>query len=128
MKKIIYTDKAPEPIGPYSQAVFTTGVLFFISGQLPINPETDTIEEKNIEGQTKQVLKNITAILEKENLTPKNIIKCDVYMQNIKDFDSFNKVYEEYFKDYNYPARSVVEVSNIPKKALIEISTTAAIF
>ncbi len=128
MKKIIHTDKAPQPIGPYSQAVFTTGVLLFVSGQIGIDPSTNSIESTDIEGQATQVLKNITAIIEKENLTLKNIIKCDVYLKNIKEFDDFNKVYEDYFKDYNFPARVVVEVSNLPNDALIEISAIAAIF
>ena len=128
MKRIIYTDEAPNPIGPYSQAVFTTGNLLFISGQIGVNPQTNSIKSKNIKGQTKQVLKNITAILKKENLTLNNIIKCDVYLKNIKDYNEFNKIYKDYFKEYKFPARVLVEVSNLPKDALIEISAIAAHF
>jgi len=128
MKREIFTENAPEPIGPYSQAIFTTGTSIFISGQIPINPKTGKVEGKDIKEQTKQVMENIIAILDKENLSLDNIIKCDVYLKNIKDFDKFNKVYGKYFEDYIPPARVVVEVNNLPKNSLIEISAIAAVY
>ncbi|MBU1075840.1 MAG: Rid family detoxifying hydrolase [Spirochaetes bacterium] len=125
MKKVIYTKNGVEPIGPYSQAVHASGELLFISGQIPIDPKTNSIDRSDIEGQTEQVMQNIRSILKHQNLNFSNVIKCEVFLQNINDFSKFNDVYAEFFKKGDYPARAVVEVSKLPKNVLIEISAIA---
>lgn len=126
MKKTIYTNNAPKPIGPYSQAVFTSSTnKLYISGQISINPKSNTIEKDNIKDQTKQVMNNIKAILDYEKLNFNNLIKVEVYLKDISHFTEFNSIYNKYFKKNNYPARVVVEVSKLPKNSLIEISAIA---
>ena len=122
MKKVINTDKAPQAIGPYSQAILTNGLLF-ISGQIPINPETGEIAE-GIENQTRQVLNNMKAILEKENMTLDNVVKCTVYMKDMNDFVKMNGVYAEFFIE-EPPARAAVEVARLPKDVQVEIEAIA---
>ena len=124
-KEIIKTQKAPLAFGPYSQAI-KVGDLLFISGQISINPETNEFVDSNVEIQTEQVLKNIKAILEAAGSSLKNVIKTNISLRNMGDFDLVNKVYNNYFKD-SLPARSCVEVSNLPKNARIEIETIAMI-
>jgi 2-iminobutanoate/2-iminopropanoate deaminase len=126
MKKVIKTDKAPKAIGPYSQAILTTyGHFLFISGVLPINPETNEIVEGGIREQTKQVMKNIFSILETQEINFDNIIRCDVFLTDLNNFQAFNEEYSKFFKNNNYPARVTVEVSKLPKNALIEIAVIA---
>jgi 2-iminobutanoate/2-iminopropanoate deaminase len=117
--------EAPQPIGPYSQAVFANGFLF-ISGQIALDPQTNNICGSNIEEQTRRALKNIKAILSSRSLTVKNLVKTTVFLKNINDFSSFNKVYEEEMGEAK-PARAVVEISNLPKNALVEIEAIACI-
>lgn len=126
MKKIIATDKAPAAIGPYSQGNVGSGLLF-VSGQLPINPETGEFTSNEIEGQTKQSLENLKAILEEAGLGVDNIVKTTVFLKNMNDFAAMNKIYEGYFKEGAYPARSAVEVARLPKDALIEIEAIALV-
>jgi len=123
MKKIINTEKAPKAIGPYSQAV-KIGDLLFISGQVPLNPETMKIESQNIEEQTIQVFKNIEAILKSENLEFENIVKMTVLLKDINDFSKVNTIYAKYFEK-DYPARAAYEVANLPLNAKIEIESIA---
>ncbi len=126
MKRKIYTKNAPEPVGPYSQAILTTyGHLIFISGQIPINPRTNKLVKGGIHKQTRQVMKNIIAILKKENLTIDNLIKCDIYLTDLNNFQAFNEEYKKFFKNNNFPARVTVGVSQLPLGALIEISAIA---
>ncbi len=116
---------APEALGPYSHAV-KTGNLVFCSGQTPLNPGTMRIEATDIEGQTKQVLDNLSAVLEGVGLTLKNIVKTNVYLKNMDDFQGMNKVYEEMMQG-NQPARATIEVSKNPLNALVEIECVAEI-
>lgn len=124
MKKIVYTDKAPQPIGPYSQGVEVGGLIFF-SGQIAIDPEIGNIAATDVEGQTKQILKNIAALLAEVGLTPENVVKTTVFIKNIGDFGKVNALYGETFA-VDSPARSCVEVSNLPAGALVEIEIVAA--
>lgn len=124
MKKKILTPNAPKAIGPYSQAVACHGFLF-VSGQIPINPKTQEIEEKTIEGQTKQVLANIEAILIEAGLSFDHVAKCEIFVIDIKDFPIINALYAEKFHNGIQPARQLVEVSALPKGSLIEISCIA---
>ena len=124
-KEIVKTKKAPLAIGSYSQAV-KVGNLLFISGQLSIRPETNEFMDGNVEVQTEQVLNNIKAILEAGDSSLKDVIKTNIYLQNMENFTLVNKVYARYFKD-SLPARACVEVSKLPKNAKIEIETIAMI-
>lgn len=125
MSKIyIATDKAPAAIGPYSQAV-QAGNLLFVSGQLPIDALSGTIP-KGIEEQTRQSLTNIQLIIEAAGGKMADIVKCTVFLKNINDFASMNKIYAEYFEK-SFPARAAVEVSRLPKDVDIEIEAIAVI-
>jgi 2-iminobutanoate/2-iminopropanoate deaminase len=122
-RKIIYTDDAPEPIGPYSQAVYINGMLF-VSGQVPIDPFSGALIKDGIEAETKQVMENLQAILEEAEMDFSNVVKCSIFLADMRDFPKVNEVYAKYFKS-NPPARETVEVSVLPKNANIEISCIA---
>jgi len=124
-KEIIKTQKAPSPIGPYSQAIRAENLLF-LSGQISINPETNEFIDSNIEIQTEQVLKNIKAILEAGNSSLEDVLKVTIYLQDIKDFVLVNEIYSKYFGN-SLPARACVEVQNLPKNAKIEIDAIGMI-
>ena len=120
--KIITTKDAPQPIGPYSQGVETDG-LVFLSGQIGLKPETGELAE-GVAAQTHQVIQNIRAVLGSAGCSLTNVVKSTVYLRNMSDFTQFNQIYGEYFK-MNAPARTTVEVSALPKGALIEIDIIA---
>ncbi len=124
MKKEIQTNNAPSPIGPYSQAILYNNMLF-ISGQIAINPSTGNIITNSIEKETHQVMNNIKAILEEAEFELKNIVKCSIFISDMKKFSKINKVYGSYFKS-PYPSRETVEVSCLPKNVNVEISVIAA--
>ena len=118
----LYSKNAPEPIGPYSQGIETDGFLF-LSGQIGLKPVTGELVQ-GLTTQTHQVLQNVKAILESAGHNLSNVVKTTVYLRNMKDFTEFNQIYAEYFKE-NPPARTTVEVSALPKDALIEIDIIA---
>lgn len=122
MREIIKTDKAPAAIGPYSQAVKAGGFIF-VSGQIPIDRSGNVVKD-DIREQTKIVIENIIAILEKAGATIDNIVKTTVYLKDISDFGEFNEVYSSYFQR-NPPARATVEVSQLPRGVEIEIEAVA---
>lgn len=122
MKKIIATNNAPAAIGPYSQAVELNGTLF-VSGQIPVNPATGEIPQ-GIEAQTRQVLKNIGAILEVAGLTYNDVVKTTVMIANMADFAAMNAVYAEFFTQ-DKPARVCFQAAALPKNALVEIDAIA---
>lgn len=123
MKNIIHTDNAPKAIGPYSQAVMAGGMLF-VSGQIPINPQTGELSTADISEQTKLVMDNIGAILKAAGLSYENIVKTTLFLADINDFAAMNKVYAEYFPT-NPPARSAFAVKDLPKGARLEIEVIA---
>lgn len=123
MKKID-TKHAPKAIGPYSQAI-QAGSFLFISGQLPINPETGKIESHTIQGQTKQVLDNLAAILKEAGCTFADVVKSEVFLKDMNDFKEMNGLYAEHFNAEIKPARQAVQVARLPMDALIEISCIA---
>lgn len=123
MKKVIYTEKAPAAIGPYSQAIEANGMIF-ISGQLPVVPSTGEIAQGGIEEQTKQSFENIKAILEEAGLTTANIVKTTVFLADMSLFTGMNSVYASYFSG-EFPARSAFAVKELPKGALVEIESIA---
>jgi 2-iminobutanoate/2-iminopropanoate deaminase len=122
-KNIISTELAPAAVGTYSQGVEYGGVYYF-SGQIGLDPKTMTMPE-TVSAQLEQILKNVDGLLQSQDLTRENIIKTSIFMVDLKDFDIVNKAYVEYFKE-PYPARSCVQVSALPKGALIEIEVMAA--
>jgi 2-iminobutanoate/2-iminopropanoate deaminase len=122
-KRVIHTDRAPAPVGPYSQAILAGGWLF-ISGQIPIDPATGKMVEGSFEDKVRRVLENIKAIVEAAGGSLKDIVKVTVYLRDIGRFDEFNRIYSEYFKE-EPPARVVVEVSNLPKGADLEVEAIA---
>ena len=124
-KKIIKTHKAPQAIGPYSQAV-KSGNFIFASGQVPLDPISGNIEENDIKKQTTRVMENIKGLLEAENLTMSNIIKTTCFLSDMSNFASFNEVYATYFTE-NPPARSTVAVKALPKDALVEVEVIAVV-
>ena len=123
MKEIILTDKAPAPIGPYSHGIAVGGLIFF-SGQIAIDPAVGKITATDIEGQTVQVLSNISALLAAASLTPADVVKTTVFVRNMGDFAKVNAIYAQTF-DREPPARSCVEVSALPSGALVEIEIIA---
>ena len=125
MKKIITTDKAPAPIGPYNQAVLL-GNLLYTSGQIAINPKTGALEIDDIEKETKLVMENLKAILEEAGMTFKNVIKSSIFVSDMHNFSKINKIYGQYFNAETAPARETVEVANLPKFVNVEIRVIAA--
>lgn len=123
MKKKIQTVNAPEAIGPYSQAV-NDGGLVFVSGQLPIDPETGKFPSDDVSEQTYQSLKNIQEILKEAGYGMENIMKTTVLLQDMNDFAAMNTVYEKFFTD-PYPARAAFQVAKLPKGAKVEIEAIA---
>ena len=123
-KEIIYTEGAPAPIGPYSQAVWAGNTLF-VSGQIGINPETGELMDETIEEETIQVMENIQAILEAAELDFGHVVKATIFLFSIDDFARVNDVYARYFDHEFAPARETVEVSQLPKDVNVEISVIA---
>jgi 2-iminobutanoate/2-iminopropanoate deaminase len=120
----VETKHAPKAIGPYSQAV-AAGAYLFISGQLPVDPKVGKILAETIEGQTKQVLDNLEAILSVEGLSIEHVVKTDVFLKDMQDFSEMNAIYTERFKHAVKPARVTVQASKLPMDARVEISCIA---
>ncbi len=122
-RAVIYSTGAPKPIGPYSQAI-KTGNTLYISGQIPMVPETGEMISDNIAKATDQVMKNIWAILNTAGLDFGNVVKCSIFLTNMNEFPIINATYEKYF-EYDAPARETIEVKALPKGAIVEISCIA---
>tara|TARA_Y100000385_G_scaffold106754_1_gene110713 strand:+ start:1466 stop:1846 length:381 start_codon:yes stop_codon:yes gene_type:complete len=124
MKTIITTDKAPQPIGPYSQAVLVGNTLY-TSGQIALNPETGELVIDSIDLETTQVMENLKAVLEAANMTFENVIKASIFISDMNSFGAVNAIYGQYFDEATAPARETVEVANLPKFVNVEISVIA---
>ncbi|WP_445457942.1 RidA family protein [Flavobacterium sp. HNIBRBA15423] len=124
MKKIIFTDKAPAPIGPYNQAILVGNTLY-TSGQIAINPANNELVLTNIETETKQVMENMKAVLEAAGMTFEDVIKSSIFISDMNDFAKINSVYGSYFDEKNAPARETVQVACLPKNVNVEISMIA---
>ncbi|MDX1720325.1 Rid family detoxifying hydrolase [Salegentibacter salarius] len=124
MKKIIKTDKAPAPIGPYNQAVLT-GNMLYISGQIALNPETNELETEELQKETTRVMENLKAILNEAEMDFENVIKTSIFISDMNNFAKINEVYGSYFNAETAPARETVEVANLPKFVNVEISAIA---
>ncbi len=128
MKKIIRTEKAPAPVGPYNQAVVASGQMLFVAGQIPLNPDTgEIVGEGDITAQTKQVMANMEAILTEAGANWENVVKTSVFLSDLANFGSMNQVYSEYFATETAPARACVEVARLPKDVLVEIDCIAVL-
>ncbi|MFA5713059.1 MAG: RidA family protein [Bacteroidales bacterium] len=123
MKKVISTKRAPEAVGPYSQAVVANGFIY-ISGQLPMDPKTGQFVEGGVKEQTEQVLKNVGEILKEGGYGFEDVLKSTVYLTDMKDFATMNEIYAQFFGE-PYPARVAFAVVGLPKGALIEIDVVA---
>ena len=125
MKKSINIKNAPDPVGPYSQAIIHND-LMYASGQIAIDPKSGLLINDDVEKELRQILMNIDALLEAAQISRKNILKCAIFLKNMDDFNVVNKIYADYF-DAPFPARETVEVARLPKDVNIEISFIAAI-
>lgn len=126
MKKIINTPNAPAPVGPYNQATAHNGTLF-VSGQIALDPATGDLVNDSIEAETRQVMKNLEAVLTEAGITFENVLKASVFVADMNNYSRINAVYAEYFNEDTAPARELVEVANLPKFVNIEISVIAAL-
>lgn len=124
MKKIIFTDKAPTPIGPYSQAVLVGNTLY-TSGQIALHPETGELVMGDIETETEQVMQNMKAVLDAGGMTFEDVVKATIFISNMDDFARINSVYGKYFNEKTAPARETVQVARLPKSVNVEISMIA---
>ena len=124
MKKIITTDKAPAPIGPYNQAVLSGNTLY-TSGQIALNPENGELVIDTIEIETKRVMENMKEVLAAAEMTFENVVKTSIFISDMNNFSKINSVYANYFNEATAPARETVEVANLPKFVNVEISMIA---
>ena len=126
MKKIVKTNKAPQPVGPYNQAVIHNSTMY-ISGQIALDPITKELVTDNLTEETMLVMNNLKAILENENLSFENVIKSTIFLSDMGNFKEVNEIYASFFKSGNEPARETVEVSKLPLGVNVEISMIACL-
>jgi 2-iminobutanoate/2-iminopropanoate deaminase len=126
MKNIIFSEQAPAPIGPYSQAVAANGMLY-ISGQIPIDQASGTLVSGDIAKETRQVMENLKHILTAAGISFEEVVKCSIFMTSMLDYAAINTVYDEYFNENTAPAREAVQVSALPKGVNVEISCIAVL-
>lgn len=126
MKKIICTDKAPAPIGPYSQAI-QHGNMLYTSGQIAINPATGELEIDDIKTETTLVMENLRAVLKAAGMNFEHVLKASIFVSDMHNFAAINQVYATYFNEATAPARETVEVANLPKFVNVEISMIASL-
>ena len=124
MKKIIKTSKAPDPIGPYNQAIIVDNTLY-VSGQIALEPKTMEIVNQNIDSETNQVMKNISEILKAADMDFTNVVKTTIFLVDMRDFTAINEIYGSYFDHKIAPARETVQVAKLPKNVRVEISVIA---
>ncbi len=125
MEKIIYTPKAPKPVGPYSQAVLANGFLF-LAGQIPLDPITGELVSGSVKDQVKRIIENIKAVVEEAGGKLSDVVKATVFLKNLDHFSEMNEVYSQYFGEIK-PARTTIEISRLPKGADVEIEVVAAL-
>ena len=125
IKKIVNTEKAPSPVGPYNQSIQTNGSMVFVSGQIALDPTTNKLVQTSIEDETHRVMQNVEAVLKANDCTLDDVVSCSVFVKNMDDYGRINEVYGSYFDDETAPTRALVEVSRLPKDANVEISAIA---
>lgn len=123
-KKIVNTDRAPEPVGPYNQSV-QAGNIVFLSGQIPLDPKSGELVTASVEEETHQVMKNLGAVLEANGCTFEDVVSCSVFVKDMEHYARINEVYGTYFDEATAPTRALVEVSRLPKDVRVEISAIA---
>ncbi|MBW4669648.1 MAG: RidA family protein [Cyanomargarita calcarea GSE-NOS-MK-12-04C] len=127
-RKVIHTDKAPAPVGPYNQAIVASGQMVFVAGQIPIDPKLgDVLYTEDVVKQTEQVMANLQAILMSAGAGFPDVVKTTVFLADMNDFAAMNAVYAKYFSEDTAPARACVQVSRLPKDVLVEIDCIAVI-
>jgi 2-iminobutanoate/2-iminopropanoate deaminase len=127
-RRIIQTDQAPAPVGPYNQAIAASGEMVFVAGQIALDPATGVVVGAgDVAAQTEQCLKNLTAILLASGASLAGVVKTSVFLQDMNDFAAMNAVYAKYFGEEDAPARACVEVARLPKDVLVEIDCIAVI-
>jgi 2-iminobutanoate/2-iminopropanoate deaminase len=127
-RQIIQTADAPAPVGPYNQAIAASGTLLFLSGQIALDPATGTIVGPgDVAAQTRQVLKNLDAVLKAGGAEATNVVRTTVFLKDMNDFATVNAIYAEYFAEDTAPARACVEVARLPKDVLVEIDCIAVV-
>lgn len=126
MPQVIHSNNAPEPIGPYSQAI-RAGNLLFISGQIALNPSTGELETDELEAESHRVMKNLEAVLKAAGATFDDVVKCSIFLADMNDFGKVNEIYAQYVSITSPPARETVQVSVLPKNVNVEISAIAVL-
>ncbi len=127
MRKIIQTDQAPAPVGPYNQGVVATGAMLFVAGQIPLDAATGELVGTTVAEQTEKVLQNLTAVVKAAGADLSQVVKTSVFLKDMNDFAAMNQVYAEHFGDESAPARACVEVARLPKDVLVEIECIAMV-
>lgn len=127
MRKIIHTDHAPAPVGPYNQGVVSSGSLLFVAGQIPLDAATGELVGETVAAQTERSLQNLTAIVKAAGSDLSQVVKTSVFLKDMNDFAAMNEVYAKHFGDENAPARACVEVARLPKDVLVEIECIAVV-
>ncbi|MBE9182592.1 RidA family protein [Oculatella sp. LEGE 06141] len=128
MRKVIQTDQAPAPVGPYNQAIVASGQLVFVAGQIPLDPATGAIVgDDDVSQQTEQAIANLKAILKAAGATLADVVKTSVFLADMNDFAAMNAVYAQHFEESSAPARACVEVARLPKDVRVEIECIAVV-
>ena len=127
MRKIIQTDQAPAPVGPYNQGVIATGAMLFVAGQIPLDAATGELVGATVAEQTEKSLQNLAAVVKAAGSDLSQVVKTSVFLKDMNDFAAMNEVYARYFGDESAPARACVEVARLPKDVLVEIECIAMV-
>ncbi|MEM9149313.1 MAG: RidA family protein [Cyanobacteria bacterium P01_F01_bin.3] len=127
MRKIIQTDKAPAPVGPYNQGIVASGSLLFVAGQIPLDAATGQLVGTNVAEQTEKSIQNLIAVIEAAGSDLSQVVKTSVFLKDMNDFVAMNEVYAKHFGDEQAPARACVEVARLPKDVLVEIECIAIV-
>ncbi|MEL6471312.1 MAG: RidA family protein [Cyanobacteria bacterium J06623_4] len=127
MRKIIQTDQAPAPVGPYNQGIVASGAMLFVAGQIPLDAATGELVGSTVAEQTEKSLQNLAAVVKAAGSDFSQVVKTSVFLKDMNDFAAMNEVYAEHFGDENAPARACVEVARLPKDVLVEIECIAMV-
>ncbi|MEL7070667.1 MAG: RidA family protein [Cyanobacteria bacterium J06634_6] len=127
MRKIIQTDQAPAPVGPYNQGIVASGALLFVAGQIPLDAATGELVGATVAAQTEKAIQNLTAVVKAAGSELSQVVKTSVFLKDMNDFAAMNEVYAKHFGDAEAPARACVEVARLPKDVLVEIECIAIV-
>lgn len=127
MRKIIKTDQAPAPVGPYNQGIVASGAMLFVAGQIPLDAATEEIVGADVAAQTEKSIQNMVAVIEAAGSDLSQVVKTSVFLKDMNDFVAMNEVYAKHFGDQDAPARACVEVARLPKDVLVEIECIAMV-